>query len=55
METQPGKLYTDQASQPPFTSNWGNAYYVIFYVYDANVIIAKPIKNHSHAELLRAI
>ena len=54
MESQPGKLYTDQTGQLPFTSNWGSTYYIIFYVYNANAIIAEPIKNCPHTELVRA-
>ena len=55
MEMQPGKLYTDQTGQLPFTSHWGNAYDVIFYVYNAYAIIAEPIKNGSHTDLYERI
>ena len=52
IEMQPGKLYTDQTGWLPFTSNGSNAYYVNFYVYNTNAIIAELIKNCSHTELV---
>ena len=38
----------------PITSNWGNAYVVVFYVFDANYTCSVPIKNRSKEELLSA-
>jgi hypothetical protein len=37
------------------TSNWGNAYVALFYIYNANAIQSVPIKNWSKEELLRAV
>jgi hypothetical protein len=49
-----GKVFTNQTGQFPLTSNRGNAYLVIFYIYDANFIASIPIKNQTKEELLRA-
>ena len=49
-----GRIFTDQTGRFPVTSNRGNAYLVIFYVYDANFIASVPIKNRTKEELLRA-
>ncbi len=49
-----GLLFTDQTSHFPVTSNQGNAYLVIFYVYNANFITFVPIKNRTNEELLPA-
>jgi hypothetical protein len=37
------------------TSNWGNAYITLFYIYNANAIWSVPIKNRSKEELLPAV
>ncbi len=49
-----GVISSDQTGRFPITSNRGNAYVVVFYVYDANYIRSIPIKNRSKEELLRA-
>ena len=49
-----GRIFTDQTGRFPITSNRGNAYLVIFYVYDANFIASVPIKNRTKEELLCA-
>jgi hypothetical protein len=49
-----GQIYSDQTGRFPITSNRGNAYLVIFYVYDANFIALVPIKNRTKEDLLRA-
>ena len=46
-----GKIIHDQTGRFPYTSNWGCTYFVVIYVYGANVIIAEHIKNFSHAEI----
>jgi hypothetical protein len=47
-------ISSDQTGRFPITSNQGNAYVVVFYVYDANYIRSIPIKSRSKEELLRA-
>ena len=49
-----GVISSDQTGRFPITSNRGNAYVVVFYVYDANYIRSIPIKSQSKEELLRA-
>ncbi len=49
-----GVISSDQTGRFPITFNRGNAYVVVFYVYDANYIRSIPIKNRSKEELLRA-
>jgi hypothetical protein len=49
-----GVISSDQTGRFPITSNRGNAYVVVFYVYDANYIRSIPIKSRSKEELLRA-
>ena len=41
-----GKLSSNQTGCFPITSNRGNAYIVVFYVYDANYICLVPIKTN---------
>jgi hypothetical protein len=48
-----GVICSDQTGRSPITSNQGNAYVVVFYVYDANYIRSIPIKSRSKEELLR--
>ena len=47
-------ISSDQTGRFPITSNRGNAYVVVFYVYNANYILSIPIKSWSKEELLRA-
>ena len=47
-----GVISSNQTGQFPITSNRGNAYIVVFYVYDANYIRSVPIKSRSKEELL---
>jgi len=49
-----GVISSDQTVRFPITSNRGNAYVAVFYVYDANYIRSIPIRNQSKEELLRA-
>jgi hypothetical protein len=49
-----GMLFSDQSSRFPITSNRGNKYVVIFYIYDANFVKSVPIKSWLKEELLRA-
>jgi len=43
-----GVISSDQTGRFPITSNRGNAYIFVFYVYDANYIRSVPIKSRSH-------
>lgn len=45
---------SNQTGRFPITSNRGNAYVVVFYVFDANYTCSVPIKNRSKEELLSA-
>jgi hypothetical protein len=49
-----GEVFTNQTGRFPITSNRGQAYLVIFYIYDANFIMSIPIKNCTKEELLQA-
>jgi hypothetical protein len=49
-----GVISSDQIGRFPITSNRGNAYVVVFYIYDANYIRLIPIKSRSKEELLHA-
>jgi hypothetical protein len=49
-----GVISSDQTGRFPITSNRGNAYVIVFYVYDANYIRSISIRNRSKEELLRA-
>ncbi len=49
-----GMLYSNQWGQFPITSNRGNKYILIFYIYDANFVKPFPIKSRSKEELLWA-
>ncbi len=49
-----GVISSNQTGRFPITSNRGNAYAIVFYVYDANYICSVPIKSRSKEELLRA-
>ena len=42
-----GVISSNQTGQFAITSNRGNAYIVVFYVYDANYIRSVPIKSRS--------
>jgi hypothetical protein len=50
-----GCTSSDNTGRFPVTSNQGNAYVALFYIYDANAIWSVPIKNSSNEELLRAV
>ena len=49
-----GVISSNQTGRFPITSNRGNAYDVVFYIYDANYIRLVPIKSWLKEELLRA-
>ncbi len=46
-------LFSNQLGRFPITSNRGNKYVVIFYIYDANFVKSIPIKSWLKEELLR--
>ena len=48
-----GQIYSDQTGCFPVTSSKGDKYLMVVYVYDANAIIARPLKNRSEQELIR--
>jgi hypothetical protein len=52
VHTISGIISSDQTGRFPITSNWSQAFVVIFYIYDANYIRWVPIKNRSKEELL---
>ena len=47
-------IYTDQTGNLPMTSIQVNKYILIMYVYDANVILAAPLKSMSGSHILEA-
>ena len=49
-----GKIYSDQTGKFTFTSSQGNKYVFIMYIYDANAIIATPIKSREKVDILEA-
>jgi hypothetical protein len=49
-----GSVSSNQSGCFPVTSNCGNAYISLFYVYDPNYIKSVPIKNRSKEDLLQA-
>jgi hypothetical protein len=49
-----GQIYTDQTGRFPVVSSKGNKYIMVLYDYDRNAILAKPIKNRTAPELLKA-
>jgi hypothetical protein len=49
-----GQIYTDQTGIFPVVSSRGNKYIMILYDYDSNAILAKPIKDRTAPELLKA-
>ena len=52
MEDIEGKLFSDQTGKFTRTSIRGMKYVMIFYVYDANAIIAYPLRNRMSKEML---
>ncbi len=49
-----GMLFSNQSGRFPISSNRGNKYVVIFYIYNANFTKSVQIKSRSKEELLRA-
>jgi hypothetical protein len=49
-----GQIYTDQTGRFLVVSSKGNKYIMILYDYDSNAILAKPIKDRTAPELLKA-
>ena len=47
-------IHTNQTEKFPITSIWGNKYILIMYVYDANAILAAPLKSRSGSHILEA-
>ena len=46
------KIYTDQTKKFPMTPSQGNNYVIIIIVYDANTILAEPIKSRSSSHIM---
>jgi hypothetical protein len=42
-----GSIASNQTGSFPVTSNRGNAYVALFYIFDPNYIKSVPIRNHS--------
>jgi hypothetical protein len=49
-----GQIYTDQTGRFPVVSSKGNKYIMVLYDYDSNAILAKPIRDRTAPELLKA-
>jgi hypothetical protein len=49
-----GQIYTDQTGRFTVVSSKGNKYIMVLYDYDSNAILAKPIKDRTSPELLKA-
>ena len=49
-----GSTFSDQTGRFPITSSRGHKYIMVLYCYDANAIIAEPIKSRAESELVRA-
>ena len=47
------KIYTNQIGKFPHKSSKGNQYVMVVYVYEANAILAEPLKNRTGAALLK--
>jgi hypothetical protein len=50
-----GRVSSSSTGHFLVTSNRGNAYVALFYIYNANAIWSVPIKNRSKEELLQSI
>jgi hypothetical protein len=49
-----GQIYKDQTCRFPVVSSKGNKYIMVLYDYDSSAILAKPIKDRTAPELLKA-
>ena len=49
-----GKVYTDQTGRFPVISTDGYKYVLVMYVYDANAVLAEPLKNRTGGEITTA-
>jgi hypothetical protein len=49
-----GQIYTDLPGCFPIQSNRGNQYICVLYNYNSNAILAKPMKNCTDREMVRA-
>jgi hypothetical protein len=49
-----GQIYTDQTGRFTNVSSKGNKYIMVLYDYDSNAILAKPIKDRTAPDLLKA-
>ena len=49
-----GKVFTDQTGKFPVTSSKGSKYAMVLFAHNINAILAKPIKNRSQEEIMRA-
>ena len=52
--TATDKAYSDLTGRFPVQSSRGNNYVMVVYCYDANAIIAEPLKNRSTGEIVKA-
>ena len=52
--TATNKAYSDLTGRFPVQSSRGNNYVMVIYSYDANAILAEPLKNRSAGEIVRA-
>ena len=52
-ETYTDKIYSNLTGKFPVQSNLGNKYVLIIYNYDANAIIAEPLKDRTVGEIAR--
>ena len=52
--TATDKAYSDLTGRFPVQSSRGNNYVMVVYCYDANAIIAEPLKNRSAGEIVKA-
>ena len=51
--TPTDKTYGDLCGRFPVQSSRGNNYVMVIYAYDANAILAEPLKNRSAGEIVK--
>ena len=54
IEPATNKIYSDPTGKFPIQWTLGNKYILVMYVYDANAIIAEPLKDRTAGEIARA-
>lgn len=52
--SESGQIYTDQTGRFPVTSLRGNKYLMVLYNYNANAILAEPMRNRTDDKIIRA-